>query len=154
MDVASLGEANLDFASVQFMFLPAELECAKAAFDAARSTAAADQWWVARLVQYEPVLDALEASRAAYKIGNSATVLGVILPVFERHLGELAEVWFDADSGEPTRSGTAPLESVFGVWDLPVETAAVVRAAIDRMVQDGTVPVDEPWRALEVLAER
>jgi hypothetical protein len=32
-----------------------------------------------------------------------------------------------------------------------VETAAVVRAAIDRMVRDGTVPADEPWRALEVL---
>lgn len=34
----------------------------------------------------------------------------------------------------------------------PLETAAVVRAAIDRMVQDDTVPADEPWRALEVLA--
>ncbi|MGW7354933.1 hypothetical protein [Streptomyces sp. NPDC054784] len=40
-------------------------------------------------------------------------------------------------------SGTAPLG-----------TAAVVRAANDRMMQDGTVPADEPWRALEVLAER
>lgn len=55
---------------------------------------------------------------------------------------------------EPTRAGTRPLESVFGVRGLPVETVAVVRAAIDRMVQDGTVPADEPWRALEVLAER
>ncbi|MDI3422702.1 hypothetical protein [Streptomyces luteolus] len=35
----SLGEANLDFAGVPFMFLPAELERAGAAFDAARSTA-------------------------------------------------------------------------------------------------------------------
>jgi hypothetical protein len=152
VDVASLGEANLDFASVQFMFLPDELERAEAAFDAARSTAAADQWWVAGLEQYEPVLDALETSRGAYKIGNSATALGVILAMFERHLGELAEGWFDAGSGEPSRAGTAPLETVFGVRDVPVETAAVVRAAIDRMVQDGTVPADEPWRALEVLA--
>ncbi|MEU0839454.1 ParB N-terminal domain-containing protein [Streptomyces sp. NPDC005962] len=152
VDVASLGEANLDFASVQFMFLPDELERAEAAFDAARSTAAADQRWVAGLEQYEPVLDALETSRAAYKIGNSATALGVIIAVFERHVGELAEGWFDAASGEPTRAGTAPLETVFGVRDVPVETAAVVRAAIDRMVQDGTVSADEPWRALEVLA--
>ncbi|MFF4752504.1 ParB N-terminal domain-containing protein [Streptomyces sp. NPDC002514] len=152
VDVASLGEANLDFASVQLMFLPDELERAQAAFDAARSTAAADQRWVAGLEQYESVLDALETSRAAYKIGNSATALGVILSVFERHLGELAEGWFDAAAGEATRVGMAPLETVFGVREIPVETAAAVRAAIDRMVQNGTVAVDERWRALEALA--
>ncbi|MGW3031215.1 ParB/Srx family N-terminal domain-containing protein [Streptomyces sp. NPDC001178] len=152
VDVASLGEANLDFASVQLMFLPDELERAQAAFDAARSTATADQRWVAALEQYEAVLDALETSRAAYKIGNSATALGVILAVFERHLGELAEGWFDTASGKATRSGTAPLETVFGVREVPVETAAVVRAAIDRLVQDGSVPAQEPWRALEVMA--
>ena len=151
VDVASLGEANLDFASVQFMFLPDELERAEAAFDAARSAATADQRWLAGLEQYEPVLDALETSRAAYKIGNSATALAVILAVFERHLGELAEGWFDAATGEPTRQGTAPLESVFGAREIPVETAAAVRAAIDRMVQDGAVPA-HAWRVLEVLA--
>ncbi|WP_406303751.1 ParB N-terminal domain-containing protein [Streptomyces sp. NBC_00885] len=152
VDVSSLGEANLDFASVQLMFLPDELERAEAAFDAARATGSADQRWVAALEQYEPVLDALETSRAAYKIGNSATALGVILAVFERHLGELAEGWFDAASGEAHRKGTAPLETVFGVREVPVETAAAVRAAIDRLVKDGSVPEAEPWRALDVLA--
>ncbi|MFJ5029496.1 ParB N-terminal domain-containing protein [Streptomyces sp. NPDC088560] len=153
VDVASLGEANLDFASVQFMFLPDELERAEAAFDAARSTASADQRWVAGLEQYEPVLGALETSRAAYKIGNSATALGVILSVFERHVAELAEGWFDASSGEATRVGTAPLETVFGVREVPVETAAAIRAVIGRLMQDGAVPENEPWRALDVLAE-
>ncbi|MFJ1994277.1 ParB/Srx family N-terminal domain-containing protein [Streptomyces asiaticus] len=154
VDVASLGEANLDFASVQLMFLPDELERAEAAFDAARATGAADQRWVAGLEQYEPVLDALETSRAAYKVGNSATAFGVILAVFERHLGELAEGWFDAASGEANRGGTAPLETVFGVREVPVETAAVIRAAIDRLVREGSVPESEPWRALDVLAAR
>jgi hypothetical protein len=152
VDVASLGEANLDFASVQFMFLPGELERAEAAFDAARSTATADQRWVAGLEQYEPVLDALETSRAAYKIGNSATALGVILTVFERHLAELAEGWFDAATGKPTRKGTVPMETLFGVREIPVESAAVVRAVVDQLVKDGRVPEKEPWRALEVLA--
>ncbi|WP_413809662.1 ParB N-terminal domain-containing protein [Streptomyces sp. OE57] len=154
VDVASLGEANLDFASVQLMFLPDELERAEAAFDAARDTGAADQRWVAGLEQYEPVLDALETSRAAYKVGNSATAFGVILAVFERHLGELAEGWFDTGSGEAHRGGTAPLETVFGVRAVPVETAAAIRAVIDRLVREGSVPENEPWRALEVLAAR
>ncbi|MFB7493786.1 ParB N-terminal domain-containing protein [Streptomyces sp. NPDC056161] len=151
VDVTSLGEANLDFASVQFMFLPDELERAEAAFDAARSTATADRRWVAGLEQYELVLDALETSRAAYKIGNSATALGVILSVFERHLGELAEGWCDAATGKANREGTAPLEAVFGIREISVETATAVRTAIDRMVQDGTVPENEPWRVLDVL---
>ncbi|WP_407286467.1 ParB N-terminal domain-containing protein [Streptomyces sp. BP-8] len=152
VDVSSLGEANLDFASVQLMFLPDELERAEVAFDAARSTATADQRWAAGLEQYEPVLDALETSRAAYKIGNSATALGVILAVFERHLGELADGWYDPANGKPARGGMAPLETIFGVREVPVEAAVAVRAAVDRLVQDGSVPENEPWRALEVFA--
>ncbi len=154
VDVSSLGEANLDFASVQLMFLPDELERAEAAFDSARSTASADERWVAGLAQYEPVLDALETSRAAYKIGNSATALGVILAVFERHLGELSEGWFDPASGAPVRGGEAPLETVFGVREIPVETAAAVRSLIDQLVRDGSVPEAEPWRALEIFVAR
>ncbi|MEU8976624.1 hypothetical protein AB0D11_47115, partial [Streptomyces monashensis] len=84
----------------------AGLERAEGAFEAARPTTT-DHRWVAGLEQYEPVLDALETSRAAYKIGNSATALGVILAVFERHVGELAGGWFDAGSGEAIRAGTA-----------------------------------------------
>ncbi|MFF7586724.1 hypothetical protein ACFZCK_04425 [Kitasatospora purpeofusca] len=152
VDVTGLGEANLDFASVQIMFLPDELERAEAAFDAARSTASADQRWLAGLTQYEPMLDALETARAAYKIGNSATALGVILSVFERHLAELADGWFDAATGEPTRGGAAPIESVLGTRELPVETAAALRRAIDRLTAEGSVPEAEPWRALDVLA--
>ncbi|RVU18884.1 hypothetical protein EOT10_30715 [Streptomyces antnestii] len=100
----------------------------------------------------ESVLDALETSRAAYKIGNTATALGVILTVFERHLGERAEGWFNAATGEPTRKGAVPLETVFGVREIPVETAAVVRSVVDRLVGDRSVPAGERWRALEVLA--
>lgn len=59
VDIASLGEANPDFVGVQFMFLPDALGRAEAAFDAARSTATADQRWVAGLEQYEPLLIAL-----------------------------------------------------------------------------------------------
>ncbi|MGW3121994.1 hypothetical protein ACWDBW_33470 [Streptomyces sp. NPDC001107] len=76
----------------------------------------------------------------------------MILTVFERHAGELAEGWFDADTRGPSRKGTAPLETVFGVREIPLETAVAVRAAIDQLVQDGTVAENEPWRALEVLA--
>lgn len=152
VDVSGLGEANLDFASVQLMFLPDELERAEAAFDAARAAATADQRWLAGMAQYEQVLDALETSRSAYKIGNTATALGVVLTVFEHHLEELADGWYDPGTGQQRRDGVAPLESVFGVREVPVETATAVRSAMDRLIQDGSVPAGEPWRALDVLA--
>ncbi|MER5195620.1 hypothetical protein [Streptomyces sp. NPDC002884] len=41
---------------------------------------------------------------------------------------------------------------MFGARVVPVETAAVVRAAIERMVQDDTVRAEGPWQTLEVLA--
>jgi hypothetical protein len=44
------------------------------------------------------------------------------------------------------------LETAFGVREFPVETAAGLRAVIDRMVRDGTVPDIELWRALDMLA--
>ncbi|MFC9222191.1 hypothetical protein ACFT8W_15860 [Streptomyces hygroscopicus] len=78
----------------------------------------------------------------------------MILAVFERHLDELAEGWFDAASSEAHRGGTAPLETVFGVREVLVETAAAIRVAIDRLVCEGSVPENAPWRALEVLAAR
>ncbi|MDQ8701128.1 hypothetical protein RCO28_01325 [Streptomyces sp. LHD-70] len=64
-------------------------------------------------------LDALEASRSAYKIGNSATALGVVLAGFERRLSELAEGWFNAATGQATRAGAVPLERLFGVANCP-----------------------------------
>lgn len=90
------------------MFLPDELERDEAVFDVAQSTPTANRRWAAELAQYEPVLDALEISRAAYKIGNSATALGVILTVFESHRDKLIEGWHDPASSEPARGGTAP----------------------------------------------
>ncbi|WP_181811065.1 ParB N-terminal domain-containing protein [Streptomyces ipomoeae] len=152
VDVTGLGEANLDFATVQVVFLPDELEHAEAAIDAAKATAAADARWVAGLDQYEAVLDAIETSRAAYKIGNVATALGVILAVFEAHLGDLADGWYDADTRQASRKGTAPVESIFGTREIPTDTAAAVRVAIDDLIRDGTVPENEPWRALDVIA--
>ena len=151
VDVSSLGEANLDFSSVQVVFLPDELERAEAAVDQAKALGAADRRWALGLSQYEPVLDALESSRAAYNIGNSATAFGVILGVFEAHLAELADGWY-AD-GQATRKGAAPVETLLGTRTLPTPLAAQVKQVIDQLVRDGRVPADEPWQALAVMAD-
>jgi hypothetical protein len=107
---------------------------------------------VAWLEQYESALDALETSQAAHKIGNSATLLGVILAMFERHAGELAEGWFDAASGEQTRAGTASLESVFRHAGDPGGNRGRHTSSDGPYGAAGHHMENEPWRALAVLA--
>ncbi|MEW1700698.1 ParB N-terminal domain-containing protein [Streptomyces sp. NPDC091278] len=152
VDVESLAEANLDFATITIVFLPDELKRAEAALDEAKKTATADARWGVALTQYDDVLNALETTRDAYKIGNSATAFGVILATFERHLAELTDGWYDAEAQTASRKGTAPIETIFGVRKIPTAVAAAVRKSIEDLIRAGDVPEGEPWRALEVWA--
>jgi len=155
VDLEGLSEANLDFATVQLVFLPQELDLARVSFDEARKLVLADQRWMAAYRDYETTLDALGTAHAAHNVGNVATALGLILAVFERHLDELRDgVWYDPASGEPIGNPRqlVPLETVLGTRTMPADAAAVLTRAIDRMVRDGDVAADQRWRALELLA--
>ncbi|MEU0151568.1 ParB N-terminal domain-containing protein [Micromonospora fulviviridis] len=155
VDLEGLSEANLDFATVQLVFLPHELDAARASFDEARKLTQADARWLAGYGDYESTLDALATAHGAHNVGNVATALGLILAVFERHLGELRDgVWLDEESGEP--SGHAhrlvPIETVLETRSMPADAAAVLHRAVDKLVRSGEVPADQRWRALELLA--
>ncbi|MCH0562188.1 ParB/Srx family N-terminal domain-containing protein [Streptomyces sp. MUM 2J] len=150
--VPSLAEANLDFATVQIVFLPDEKETAEKALEAARKAASADARWLAHIEQYEGVLDTLDTTKGAHNIGNVAAAFAIILAVVERHLGALAEGWYDPDEQTATRKGTAPIETVLATRTMPADAAAVVQRAIDRMERDGDIETGQRWRALELWA--
>ncbi|WP_438491791.1 ParB/Srx family N-terminal domain-containing protein [Streptomyces asiaticus] len=150
--VPSLAEANLDFATVQIVFLPEEKEAAEKALEAARKAASADARWLARIEQYESVLDTLDTAKGAHNIGNVAATFAIILAVVERHLGELAEGWYDPDEQTATRKGTAPIETVLATRTMPADAAAVVQRAIDQMEREGDIEAGQRWRALELWA--
>lgn len=152
VSVPSLAEANLDFATVQIVFLPDEKEAAEQAFEAARKAASADARWLAHIEQYDSVLDTLDTVKGAHNIGNVAAVFAIILALVERHLGELADGWYDPDEQTSTRKGTAPIETVLATRIMPADAAAVVRRAIDRMERDGDIEAGQRWRALELWA--
>ncbi|WP_435586122.1 ParB N-terminal domain-containing protein [Micromonospora aurantiaca (nom. illeg.)] len=155
VDLEGLSEANLDFATVQLVFLPHELEAARASFDEARKLTQADARWLAGYGDYEATLDALATAHGAHNVGNVATALGLILAVFERHLGELRDgVWLDPESGEPIGHAhrLVPIETVLETRSMPADAAAVLHRAVDKLVRSGEVPADQRWRALELLA--
>ncbi|MBM0228225.1 hypothetical protein [Micromonospora sp. ATA51] len=84
-----------------------------------------------------------------------ATALGLILAVFERHLGELRDgVWFDPETQEPVGHAhrLVPIETVLETRSMPADAAAVLTRAVNKLVQTGEVPADQRWRALELLA--
>ncbi|WP_236244264.1 ParB/Srx family N-terminal domain-containing protein [Streptomyces sp. CC210A] len=150
--VPSLAEANLDFATVQIVFLPDEKEAAEKALEAARKAASADARWLTRIDQYDSVLDTLDTTKGAHNIGNVAAAFAIILAIVERHLGELAEGWYDPHEQTATRKGTAPIETVLATRTMPADAAAVVQQAIDRMERDGDIETGQRWRALELWA--
>ncbi|MFU8849400.1 ParB N-terminal domain-containing protein [Micromonospora sp. SL1-18] len=155
VDLEGLSEANLDFATVQLVFLPHELEAARASFDEARKLTQADARWLAGYGDYESTLDALATAHGAHNVGNVATALGLILAVFERHLGELRDgVWLDEESGESIGHAgrLVPIETVLETRSMPADAAAVLHRAVDKLVRTGEVPADQRWRALELLA--
>ncbi|MDQ8706719.1 ParB/Srx family N-terminal domain-containing protein [Streptomyces sp. LHD-70] len=150
--VPSLAEANLDFATVQIVFLPDEKAAAEKALEAARKTASADARWLARIDQYESVLDTLDTVKGAHNIGNVAAAFAILLAIVERHLGELAEGWYDPEEQSASRKGNAPIETVLATRTMPADAAAVVQQAVDRMERDGEIEAGQRWRALELWA--
>lgn len=146
VQVGALSEANLDFQTLTILFLPAELERAKAALaDALEGTTGADERWLARFEDWDSTMDALDVAGKAMDVRNVATALALILGVFEAHVSDLAATW----EAEEQRSAWVPAPSVTG-WDLPPDAARVIGRAIDRMIARGDATA--PWQALEFLA--
>lgn len=155
LDLEGLSEANLDFAAVQLVFLPHELDAARTAMDEAKSLTQADARWLAAYRDYEPTLEALATAHGAHNVGNVATALGIILAVFERHLDELRDgVWYDPATGEAIVNARqlVPVETILSGRSMPADAAAVVARAIDAAVRKGDVPAEHRWQAIELFA--
>jgi rRNA maturation endonuclease Nob1 len=151
VDVGSLSEPNLDYTTVQIVFLPDELTAAEAALKDAKRLSDADVRWMAGLELHEETLAALAVTSAAYQVGNVATALGLILDVFRRHMDELREGWLD-DDDQPRHDNWVPLESILGVGTVPSPAAAVINRAVEKMVARSEVGDRNRWQALEMWA--
>ncbi|MGH9249344.1 MAG: ParB N-terminal domain-containing protein [Acidimicrobiales bacterium] len=156
VDVAPLGEANLDFSHVQLMFLPAERDKVASAFTAAVQAVRTDERWVAHLDQYEPLLETLETVHTAHNVTNVAAALMILITIMEEHVeehvGELRDGWYNPDTLQPRHNGGAPLETLFGVRSIPSSAASVIQQALDHMLKTGDITPQAPWRALELWA--
>jgi hypothetical protein len=149
IDTGSINEANLDFQTLTMMFFPEELERAKNCVDEALTLSkGADEQWAAPFSQYERLLDAIDVTQGTHGIKNVATAFGLILDLFELHMGELADGWYDSEELEARRNDWIPLASITG-WTAPTESAAVIKQALDKVMGSGEIK--HAFLALEMI---
>jgi len=148
--VEGLTEAQLDYLMLTFLFLPDEAEEMVRVFDKARDFISSDTVAV-RMKEYDRLLDAQAKTQVAYNIHNGATSLMLIMDIFERHQEDLKEGWL-GENGEPLHKGWAPLSSIFGTDNVPVESAAVIQSAVQKMMNECDIDVKNKWQFIEYLA--
>lgn len=137
VDTSSLAEANLDFTTMTFVFLPDEYERALAAFDDAKRMVSGDETWIAKDDQHMRMLDALEAARESAHVMNSATGLSLLLDVWEARRTDLRQNWLDGDYELLSNpKDTVPISSVTGHL-VSAEEGSRAAKAIDKIIAQG-----------------
>lgn len=126
-----IGEAQLDFVPITFLFLPHELEDMKEQMDKAQKVIKGDELWLASLSQYDRMVQALHAASKAYGVKNMATALEIVLRTFEAHLTDLQSGAFDVNM-ELKHKNPLPIEVVLGVNLIPSGTARTISMAIKK----------------------
>jgi hypothetical protein len=154
--VGGLSEANLSFQTITVAFLPGEADAAREAWDAARAAVMSkpDEAWVARLVEHEKLLDALDLTGKSYGVKNIAVALEAVLEIFARHKTDLSEGFLE-DWDEPRpgfENAWVPLETIFGSSDVPAASAGTIRRALKQMRKNDDVSADALWMAIEFWA--
>jgi ParB-like chromosome segregation protein Spo0J len=92
-DLDPLSEKGLEYRFVSIAFLPEEVERAEKLFAKIMEQADGDRTWINRRADYDRMLDALTAAKAAAGVKNTATAFGLLLDLAEKHLGEDKVTW-------------------------------------------------------------
>jgi hypothetical protein len=130
------------------VFLPNELEQARKVIDDAKSQVkSSDELWLARMADYDKWLDAQETAGSSHNVKNVATAVDIILKVFERNVTQLSEAWEETEDGKRW----VPIETVIGKTKIPIESAKVIKKALDKMVGTGDITSKNLFQGLEYL---
>lgn len=153
IDIAALSEPNLEFQSLSIMFLPHELEAAKAVMDDAVSMIrSGDERWAALYQEHDRLLDALDLTTGAYDIRDRASALAIILAIFEKHSSDLKDGFVDP-TGQHAHDGWVPVATITATDRLPAQVAAKLSNAAERMIGNGEIKADERWQVIDRLVD-
>ena len=147
----SLSEANLQFQTLQIVFLPDELEDAKKVIEQAKEAVkSAKSVWLAKRTQYDDWLDAQEDTMASYDIKNVATAFDIILKLFLKNIQQLQE-GYEKESDDKK---WVPFETVIGRRKIPAGSAKKIAKALRKIQGKEGLKENEFWKSLEILADQ
>lgn len=152
VEPVSISPASLKFTSITLMFLPAEGDEVRAAFEQARDLLSADETWLVSMADYDDTMNALTAVAGSHGIKNQALALRLLVRLATDNYDQLNGAWWDENNGVPKRATWVPLASVLGVDNVPPDAAGVIRQALDHMVSTGAVSPKAIWQGIELLA--
>jgi len=151
----NMAEANIKYQTLSLVFLPDDLETAKSvlanALDRVKSS---DAVWLMRMEEYDRWLDGQEAVASSHNVKNAATAVLLMLELFEQNLAQLSEAWKDWEQSWESSAAVkrwVPIESVVGRRKIPVESAKIIKKALDRMVGRGDLTDKNLFQGLEYL---
>lgn len=98
-----LSESALEYRVVSLAFLPPEARRAEELFDRVLQEATSDVLWVNRFAEYDRMLDLLTLAKTKAGVKNTATALGLLLDVAEKHLDEIPEPAKKAKTPTPAK---------------------------------------------------
>lgn len=150
----SMSEFSLDFQTLNFMFLPTEIDRIKTIMDTVNSMKTGQEDWLVNYKEYDEFLDTMDIVSTAYDVKNQSVTLMIMLEMVNRHLVELKDGWFDPDkeSFKEQRKKWVPLASILGKDRVPPTSAAIIAKAVKRMQDKQEVTNENVWQAIEYWA--
>jgi hypothetical protein len=151
----SMAEANIKYQTLSLVFLPDDLKTAQQVLaNALDRVKMSDATWLIRMEEYDRWLDSQEAVASSHNVKNAATAVLLMLELFERNLSQLSEAWEDWEQSWESSASVkrwVPIESVVGRRKIPVESAKVIKKALDRMTGRGDITEKNLWQGIEYL---
>lgn len=151
VQIESIGEAHLEYRQLTILFAPDELERVRSVIEEAEGLVPTDETWVARLDQFDRLVDAMDTARLAEDVKASALAMEVVLRVFEEHVEDLAASWAGREAEEPKKTRKVPVLSLFGV-EIPASTGLKVTRALKKLRDQGRIT--EAHEALDFWASQ
>jgi hypothetical protein len=138
-------DLGLRFETVIIMFIPFEKDYVKEALRAVETELAgtnSHEAWLADLDYWEGFRKIGRQLTREYDIHTMSTVLWKMAELAQKQMG----------TPPPDDQEAVSIRDLAGAFYIPADAAAVIRQALDRMLEAGEVTERAPWRAFEMWA--
>ena len=145
----SLQAPPLNFQMLMLAFLPDEIAQLKQTFNQIEQFLKGNPSILANYTEYDAFMTMLNDVSLANRVTNTASAFWAMLRLAEANIHQLKDMCFERSA----RMNYVPLRVIMGRADVPQNEAAVIDKAIQRLIDNKSIPAKERHKALAYLAE-